>query len=72
MWPQGFNKKLCGRDPQMAWRQNELTGGDSGNWGRGQFRNPEEGESPILEAATKQRQLRRVFGNYSVIVKCKR
>jgi hypothetical protein len=27
---------------------------EAGSWRRGQFENPEEGESPQLEAATKQ------------------
>jgi hypothetical protein len=27
---------------------------EAGSWGRGQFGNPEEGERPPLEAATKQ------------------
>jgi hypothetical protein len=27
---------------------------ESGSWGRGEFGNPEEGERPPLEAATKQ------------------
>jgi hypothetical protein len=35
---------------------------ETGSWGRGQFRNIEEGECPPLEAAIKQRQWRRDCG----------
>jgi hypothetical protein len=35
----------------------ELLLWEAGNWGRGQFGNPDEGERLPLEAATKQRQM---------------
>jgi hypothetical protein len=31
---------------------------EAGSWGQGQFRNPEEGECPPLEAATKQQLMK--------------
>jgi hypothetical protein len=36
---------------------------EAGSWGRGQFRNPEEGEHPLLEAGTKQQQWRHGCGH---------
>jgi hypothetical protein len=33
----------------------QLRAAETGSWGRGQFGNPEEGERPPLEAATKHR-----------------
>jgi hypothetical protein len=36
----------------------ELLWLEAGSWGRGPFRNPEEGEHPRLKAATKQQYWR--------------
>jgi hypothetical protein len=41
---------------ELLWHSScELLLWEAGSWGQGQFRNPEEGERPPLEAATKQR-----------------
>jgi hypothetical protein len=43
---------------QLRFSRCELLLCQAGSWGRRKFGNPEDGECPPLEAATKQRQLR--------------
>jgi hypothetical protein len=61
----------CNKQDQLAVAVRELMGLsrcellllEASNWGRGQLGNPEEGERPPFEAATKQRQWRRDCGH---------
>jgi hypothetical protein len=47
----------------LGLSRHELLLLEAGNWGWGQFGNPEKGECPLLEAATKQQQRRRDCGH---------
>jgi hypothetical protein len=46
---------FAGEGQQQFSSQSGFQLWEAGNWGRRQFGNPKEGESPTLKAATKQR-----------------
>jgi hypothetical protein len=54
-WSEVVGEWMCELRGLLRFSPYELLLLEAGSWGTGQFGNPEEGESPLLEAATKRR-----------------